>query len=411
MSNFVYAKVGKDPSLVTILFICSAVITTFGTFIFGTWADRTGNRRRLISTGYIFWGFFTIVFSLTQFISQDMYILLAAAVILVNAIMCLFCAMANEAGYNIWINDIMTDKNRGGIGAALALQPSIGTLLGTVFGGFLIGEDDNYMRLFVVMGAFVAAFGVISLLKQNKNDDVIPVKKGSFVTQFFSVFNFKEFFKLKELVILHVGIAIFFVGYNVYFVYLGNYLIHYLGYTADMMGIIQAGPMILAMFTAIPISILINKNKHAFIAIGAVVINIIGLIMASGIKPSDVDTTKIFDFYLWLCVFLVCVGCIAMIQTTKVWAKQLYPKDAKGQFEGIWTIFYLFIPKIFGSVISEAVVKTSGETFIDEVSGKMQYIPNGNIFIGGAVLLFISLIPFILTIRYYKKRITAEKAV
>jgi len=406
-NTFVYSKIGKDPSIITGMLICSAAATTFATFFFGTWADRTGCRRKFIGIGYILWGIFTIGFGLTEFISTEMYTLAAVSVVLADTVMSFFGSMGNDAGFNTWTNDILTDKNRGGIGAALATQPVLGTIIGTVVGGILVGEHDNYMRLFLIMGIFVIVFGIISLLTLNKNDDVEPNKEGSFFHQFIKVFNFREFFKLKECVLVHFGLAIFFIGFNVYFAYMGNYIIHYLGYTADMMGIIEAVPLILAMLTAIPIGILINKNKHPYTAIGSVIINVIGLlILFFLVDKNRIDTTSIFNPVLWIGIFVVGVGYVGILQTTKVWAKQLYPKNAKGQFEGIWILFFVLIPMIGGSLIGEAVIKTSGEQFLDEASGQMQYIPNNNIFIVGAAVVILSLIPFIMTIRHHRK---AEK--
>ena len=407
-NTFVYAKIGKDPTIITGMLICSAAATTFSTFFFGTWADRTGKRRTFISWGYVLWGIFTIAFGLTQFISKELYLLMAISVVLADTVMSFFGSMGNDAGFNTWMNDIMTDKNRGGIGAALATQPVLGTILGTVVGGILVGENDNYMLLFVVMGVFVIVFGFLSMLTLNKNDDVTPNKDGGFWHQFMSVFNFKRFFSLKELVLVHVAIAIFFIGFNVYFAYIGNYLIYYLGYTADMMGIIEAVPLVLAMLTAIPIGILINKNKHPYIAIAAIIINIIGLFILYPIKAQSVDPSAIFNFRIWFGIFVVGVGYVGILQTTKVWAKQLYPANAKGQFEGIWILFFVLIPMIGGSLIGQAVVKTSGETFLEEASGQMQYVPNGNIFIVGAAVIALSLIPVILTIRHHKARALQE---
>ncbi|MCH5198411.1 MAG: MFS transporter [Oscillospiraceae bacterium] len=403
-NTFVYAKIGKDPSIITGMLICSAAATTFSTFFFGTWADRTGKRRTFISWGYILWGIFTICFGLTQFISKEMYLLMAVSVVLADTVMSFFGSMGNDAGFNTWTNDIMTDRNRGGIGAALATQPVLGTILGTVVGGFLVGENDNYMLLFVVMGIFVIVFGIISMLTLNKNDDVQPHKEGSFWRQFISVFNFKSFFKLKELVLVHIAISVFFIGFNVYFSYMGNYIIYYLGYTADMMGIIEAVPLVLAMLSAIPIGILINKNKHPYVAVAAAIINIIGLLILYPVKAQDVDPTVIFNFRIWLGIFIVGVGYVGILQVTKVWAKQLYPKNAKGQFEGIWILFFVLIPMIGGSLIGQAVVKTSGETFINEASGLTEYVPNGNVFIVGAAVIALSLIPIILTIKYRNKK-------
>ncbi|MCQ2461305.1 MAG: MFS transporter [Clostridia bacterium] len=410
-NTFVYAKIGKDPSIITGMLICSALATTFSTFFFGTWGDRTGKRRNLISFGYILWGIFTIVFGLTQFISKDMYLFLGVMVVLADTVMSFFGSMGNDSGFNTWCNDIMTDKNRGGIGAALATQPVIGTILGTVVGGILVGSEDNYMRLFIVMGAFVIVFGIISLFVLNKNDDVEPHKDGTFWHQFLSVFNFKEFIKLKELVLLHVGLTVFFIGFNVYFAYMGNYLLYYLGYTADMMGIIEAVPLVLAMLSAIPVAKLINNNKHPYVILAGVVINVIGCFVTYLVKAENVDPSKMFNPHVWLGILIVGIGYISILQTAKVWAKQLYPKDKRGQFEGIWILFFVLLPWIGGSIFGEWTVKTSGHTFVDEVSGQMQYIPNGNIFLIGGIICLLSLIPFGLTLKHYKQRIAETTSV
>lgn len=408
-NTFVYAKIAKDPKIITGMLICSAAATTFATFFFGTWADRTGKRRTFISFGYILWGIFTIAFGLTQFISHDQYLLMAVSVVLADTVMSFFGSMGNDAGFNTWTNDIMTDKNRGGIGAALATQPVLGTILGTVIGGMLVGENDNYMRLFVVMGVFVIIFGFVSLFALNKKDDVEPSVRGSFWQQFASVFNFRKFFAQKELVLVNIGVSLFFIGFNVYFAYMGNYIIYYLGYSADQMGIIEAVPLMLAMLTAVPIGILINKNKHPYLALASVVVNIIGLLILYPITEADVNPDSIFDLRIWLGIFVVGVGYVGILQTTKVWTKQLYPKDAKGQFEGIWILFFVLIPMIGGSLIGQKVVSSSNASFMDEVSGQWQYIPNGNIFIVGAAVILLSAIPLALTARLHKARIAATK--
>ncbi len=409
-NTFVYSKIGKNPSIITGMLICSALATTFATFFFGTWADRTGKRRTFVAVGYILWGIFTIAFGLTEFISKDMYLFAAVAVVLADTIMSFFGSMGNDAGFNTWTTDIMTDKNRGQIGAALATQPVLGTILGTVVGGLLVGENDNYMRLFIVMGVFVIIFGVLSLILMGKGDDVAPSVRGSFIKQFLSVFNFKRFFTLKELVWVNITVTVFFIGFNVYFAYIGNYIIYYLGYTADQMGIIEAVPLVLAMLTAIPISKLINNNKHIPVSIFAIVINIIGLVILAPVKPEMIDNTKLFNFRLWLGIFLVGIGYIAILQVTKVWTKQLYPKDSKGQFEGIWILFFVLLPMVGGSFLGEAVVKTSGVVITNELSGQLEYIPNGSIYAVGAVVVALTIIPLLMAAKHFKKRVAEEKA-
>ena len=408
-NTFVYAKIAKDPAIITWMLSISAAATTFSTFFFGTWSDRTGKRRLFIGIGYILWGVFTIAFGLTEFIDRKLFLLAAVCVVAADMIMSFFGSMGNDSGFNTWTNDVMTPANRGQIGAALATQPILGTILGTLVGGMLVGADDNYMRLFCVMGGFVIVFGVVSLLCLGKKDDVAPSVQGTFWQQFASVFNFREFVKLRELLFVNLGLAVFFTGFNIFFAHLGNYLIYYLGYSADQMGVIEAVPLVLAMLTAIPMSSLINRNKHPYLAVFSIVMSVAGLLILWPISKGGVDTSSIFDLRLWLGVFIVGVGYIAILQTTKVWTKQLYPADRRGQFEGIWILFFVLIPNVLGSSLGGAIVKTGGEQFMNAASGQMEYIPNGLIFLVGAGVIALSAIPFSQTFRPHAQRIRSER--
>ena len=408
-NTFVYAKIGKDPSIITGMLICSAAATTFSTFFFGTWSDRTGKRRHFIAAGYILWGVFTIAFGLTEFISKEVYTLVAVSVVLADTVMSFFGSMGNDAGFNTWTNDIMTDRNRGGSARrwppSRCSAPSSAPWLAACWWA----KTTTTCGCSSSMGVFVIVFGLISMFTLNKSDDA-PPREGSFWQQFFSVFNFKQFFQHKELVWVNVGVAVFFIGFNVYFAYIGNYLIHYLGYTAAQMGIIEAVPLVFAMLSAIPIGMLINRDKHPYVAIAAVICNIIGLLIIYPVKAEQIDPSQLFNWRIWLGILVMGIGYIGILQVTKVWAKQLYPENAKGQFEGIWTIFFVLIPMVGGSLIGEAVVKTGGETFTNLTSGQTEYIPNGNIFLVGAVVVFFTLIPLLLSIKYHRQRQAAKNS-
>ena len=396
-NTFVYAKIGKDPSIITGMLIASAAATTFSTFFFGTWSDRIGKRRHFISLGYILWGVFTIAFGLTQFISPAMYTLAGVMVVLADTVMSFFGSMGNDAAFNAWINDVMEDSNRGQIGAALATQPVLGTILGTVVGGFLVGSDDRYMRLFLVMGLLVILFGILSFFMMSEKDDVAPSKRGTFWQQFFSVFNLRKLFSLRELLCVNLAVSVFFIGFNAYFAYMGNYIIYYLGFTADQMGIIEAVPLIVAMLSAIPVSGFINRGKNLAVSVFGCVLNAAGLAVLSTVRPESINTGSLFNPVLFFGILLVGIGYISFLQTTKIWVKQLYPEDSRGQFEGIWILFFVLIPMIGGSLLGQFAVKHSGKTFVDAVSGQMQYIPDSSIFIYGLVFILIAAIPLLLT--------------
>ena len=407
-NTFIYAKIAKDPSIISWMVGVSATATTFATFFFGTLSDRLGKRKPFIAWGYIIWGICTIGFGLTEFIPKEHLIVAAVMVVVADAVMSFFGSMGNDAGFNAWSNDLMCDGNRGQIGAVLATQPVIGTIVGTLVGGALIGTEENYMLLFLVMGGIVIAVGVLTLFTMKESGTLQPHVEGSFWKQFASVFNFKKFFSYKELVLVNVCVAVFFIGFNVYFVHMGNYMLHYLGFNEGDMGLMQGVGLILAMLMVIPAIFLINRNKTPLVCLIAIVVAIVGLMWIYFIvKPQNVDPTSAFvvsNLPLIVGVFLVGVGYVVIVQSTTVWAKALYPADSKGQFEGVRIVFFVLIPMIFGSIIATPTIKLSGLQIAGEVG--MEYIPNENIFLVGTIVSVLAIIPLLFAWKLYKKRVS-----
>ena len=408
-NTFVYTKIAKDPTIISWMVAISATATTISTFLFGCVADRRGKRRPFIAVGYILWGIFTIVFGLTEFLSGGLsgetgaLVAVGFAVVAADAVMSFFGSMGNDIGYNAWINDNMNDKNRGQLGAALAVQPVLGTIVGTVAGGMLVGADNNYIRLFVVMGGIVILLGVLCLFTLKEAPELKPSVKGSFSHQFFSIFNVREYMKLKELVMVNLTLAVYFISFNVYFAHLGNYMIYYLGFTADIMGYIEGLALGLAMLATIPASGLINKGKSPMLTAVSVVISCIGLILLGfGVSPASVDPTTLWNPFLLFSIFLVGLGYVLFLQTITVWSKQLYPEDARGQFEGIRILFFVLIPMIIAPLISNPIIKKNGAVLND--FGIQEFLPNDVLFRVSSVLVLLTFIPLFFAWKHYKKR-------
>ncbi len=414
-NTFVYAKIAKDSTIVTIMVTTSALTTTLSTFLFGTLSDRIGARRKFISIGYIAWGVFTIVFGLTEFINTGSVnmeakssILIAFLVILTDNIMSFFGSMGNDSGFSAWSNDLTTDKNRGQVGAALAILPVIGTIIGTVVGGLLIGSDDNYNRLFWCMGIFVIAMGILSLVFLKDSPTLVPHSRGTLWQHFIEVFNPKGFLIQKELLLVCVTTALFFIPFNIYFVHMGNWMIYRMGFGADSMGLIQGISLLLASLLVIPSIGLINRNKTPIITFVAIIINMIGLwILALFIRPGNVDTQNLFstqNFLLFFAVFLAGAGYVLVMQSMTMWVKQLYPQDSRGQFEGIRVLFFTLIPMIIGTVIGNIIVKNGAGSIVNEF-GVTENIPTESIYLWAALLLIIPIVPLVFSAKAYYKRV------
>jgi MFS family permease len=335
-------------------------------------------------------------------------LLAAVLVVLADDFMSFFGSMGNDCAYNAWTNDCTTDKNRGQIGAALAVQPVIGTIVGTVLGGMLIGSNDNYQRLFWVMGIFVILMGLLSLFFMRDAPTLAPYREGSFWKQFGAVFNFKKFFAQRELAMTCLTAIFFFIPFNVYFVHMGNWMIYGLGFTPDKIGLVQGIGLILAMVLSIPGAWFINRRKMPFVGFAAVIINIVGLLfLYLTIKPQMLNTAVLFsaaNIPLFTGTFLVGGGYILIAQSMVMWVKSLYPPESRGQFEGIRCISFTLIPMVIGTGIGNWVVKNGAGSITNEY-GITENIPTESIFLWAAVLLLLCFIPLAVASKLYFKRI------
>lgn len=402
-NTFVYEKIDKTPSIITPMLILSALATTVSILLFGTLTDRTGNRRRLISSGFVLWGILFICFGANEFIAKTNLTVSIISVIIMDMLLSFFGSMSTDVGYSTWLTDIMNDSNRGQIGGAIAIQVVLGSLLGNVLGGYIVGAENNYLRFFIVTGSLFSLLGAISVFLFDKKDDAKPSVKGSFFNQFSELFKLKTILKNKEFMLVNLAVAIFFTGYNIYFPHLGNLLTQYMGYSAKQMGLIKAVPMIFAMIATMPVSKIINKSKYIEVTLVSVTTGLIGLLSVFSITPENVDTNKTFNLRLFFAIFLVAVSYIIMLQTTKTWTKNLHPTEMKGQFEGLWAISFAFIPAVIGSNIGEWVVKNSGVEIFNDVAQRYEYIPNGKVFLVGAIISTFSFIPIVIAKKYTDK--------
>lgn len=405
-NTFVYAKIAKDPTIISWMVAVSAIATTISTFLFGTMSDRLGKRKPFMAIGYILWGIFTILFGTTEFIAKGKgtsgIMLAATAVVLADALMSFFGSMGNDASFNAWLNDNMNEENRGGIGAALATQPVIGTIIGTIVGGLLIGSNDNYMRLFTVMGGGAILFGILSLFVVKDVKGLKPYKEGSFFEQLFSAFDLKALLKHKELVWIFLVLTTYFIAFNVYYPHVGNYMIYYLGFSAGDIGIIQGIALILGMFSVIPASKLLNRNKFTLAASISIILSIVGVgILGLFGKPEFIDPSTIMNWPLLVGLFFFGCGYIMFMQVTSVWMKQLFPEDAKGQFEGFRIIFFVLIPWIVSPFIANPIIKNNGE--ILDANGLTAYLPTNVLFLVSTLLILVTFIPLLFAAKHHKK--------
>ncbi len=421
-NTFVYAKIAGNVNIVTWMVIVSALVTTVSTFLFGTLSDRIGKRKRFISIGYIVWGCATIIFGLTEFTVTLVGVGVAGfLVVLTDAIMSFFGSMGCDCGYNVWANDYTNEKNRGQVGAALAVVPIIGTVVGTVVGGALISMgnttgkhiDDNYQLLFWAMGLFVIAMGLMSLFVMRDHPDVRPHKDGSFANQFFSVFRFSTLKKnpaIKELLLACVMVCTFFIPFNFYFTHMGNWLIYDIGFNAGSMGLVEGIGLLLAALMTIPFAALINRNRLPLVSLVAVLTNALGLVLTFFFvkSPADVDAQNLFclkNLPVFICVFLIGTGYVLITQTSMIWIRGLFPEESRGQLEGVRVMAFTLIPMFLGTLTGNFIIKNTPQNNpVFDDYGLPIDVPQENLFLIAGIMVLLTLIPLYFAAREHKKR-------
>ena len=291
-NTFVYKKIAPDPSIIAWMTAISATFTTISTFVNGTWSDRIGKRRPFIFIGYLLWGLFTIAYGATEFLPKDPLILAAVMVVAMDALMSFCGSMGNDTGFNAWTTDVTNAHNRGRLGAAVAAQPVIATIVGTVGSGIII-EKYDYFAFFIFMGVFVAAIGILGVLLMRESPSLKPVRdEKGFGHQFLSVFDFKTFARNRELFFVFLIMTAYFICFNFYFVHIGNYFIYSLGYSEGTAGVIQGVGLLIAVLFTIPTAKYIDRGGHARAIVVSVVSTIVGL-MILGFSGTSVPVMEV----------------------------------------------------------------------------------------------------------------------
>lgn len=381
-NTFVYQKIAKDPSIVAWMVGVSAAVSTFCTFLIGTWSDRAGKRKPFICIGYILWGVFTVGFGLTEYLPKSPAFLAVTVVVAADAIMSFFGSVGYDGAFNPWTTDISNERNRGQIGGALAVMPVFATIFGSVVSGVIIDAVD-FFAFFVIMGGLVTLMGGVALLCLKDSPTLQPRKRGSFWRQFAEVFRLSTIRGNYELFWVFAVMAVYFIGFNVYFPYITIFFTDYLGMSFTLTGIIVGVGLLAAAVLTIPVARFINRGKIPQVIAVALVCNTVGLLLVS-----FVGTTVPA---LLVGVFGAGVGYVLILQTLTAWVKNLYPADKRGQFEGIKQIFFVCIPMIVGPAIATPIINRFGKLVVTDGAAGM--VPNELLFVISAVLALITFVP------------------
>ena len=93
-----------------------------------------------------------------------------------------------------------------------------------------------------------------------------------------------------------------------------------------------------------------------------------------------------------------------------VWVRGLFPKENRGQFEGIRSLFFTLIPMFIGTLTGGIIIKyTPQPVEVHDQYGHIIDVPQENLFLYSALMVLLTIIPLIFAWREFDKELKFNK--
>lgn len=396
--TFVYNEVSPDPALVGLMVAVSAAVSSFGAFLFGTLSDRRGRRKPFLVLGYILWGLFTLMFGLARRIPKTRPAAIVLFCVGCDAAMSFFGSMGNDSAFSSWTTDITTAGSRGRIGAAFAAFPVAAAIAGTLGSGLVV-DRFGFEPFFLGVGLAVALSGVLASVLMREGPLERSADPRGFWRQFASVFNFRTARANRELFWVFLALAAYFTGFSVYYPYTNIYLVDYLGYSYASSGLLQAAALALAVAVSFPAAHLVDSGRNPALMGLAILASVAGLSVLCLFDGTPATAAG---------VFLAGLGSVLALQTLTAWMKDLFPSEARGQFEGMRIVFYSLVPMSVAPLVSGFVIRRFGVPM--SIGGEAGMVPDESLLFAAGLLILLAFVPLFPAARLLRARTSAGRS-
>ena len=295
----------------------------------------------------------------------------AMMVVVLDCVMTFFGSTANDAAFNAYITDAVSEADRGKTESVLAILPLISMLV--IFGAFDgMTQRGEWRKFFAIFGGLVTLTGLVGcfLIEEPK----LQPRKEPYLRNLVYGLRPSVVRAHPALYLALAAFCVFSVAVQTFFPYLIIYIQNYLkieGY-AIVLGVV----LIVASAVSVLFGRVIDRVGPLRFTLPAALVmfaGLIGMFFARGMLT------------------VILAGCVMMSGYMLVTAalsgeiRDRTPEGKAGHFQGIRMIFGVLLPMILGPALGAAVIRNSDSTYVE--LGVVKTVPTPGIFLAAMTVL------------------------
>ena len=344
LNVFVYETITDSPMVLATLVAASAVAATVTTLLAGAASDRSGRRRELIALRVRRLGAVHRRLRVRAgrpgrrawLPALDAVTVAVAVIVLLDCVMSVLGATANDAAFNAWVTDETDPSNRGRVDGVLATLPLLAMLL--VFGALdPLTRGGHWQLFFSIVGGVTALVGVVAVVRTA--DQGRPAPGGSYLASVVHGLRPSTVRGNPRLYLVLAAWAVLGTSTQVFLPFLIIYVQRFLdidGYAVVLASVLLGAAVVSVLGGRVLDRV--GAARAILPVAGVYAVGLVAMFFARGMLPVILAGIVLMSGFM--------LGVAALSATVR----NLTPADRAGQVQGLRMVCAVLVPMVVGTV-------------------------------------------------------------